>query len=58
MVDAFVRYRISNPLAFYRTLRDEATAPTGCEPLINSSLRQVLGSATASRHHLRRSAPS
>ncbi len=47
VVDAFVRYRISNPLAFYRTLRDETTAADRLEPLINSSLRQVLGAATA-----------
>jgi membrane protease subunit HflC len=47
VVDAFVRYRISNPLQFYRTLRNETTARDRLEPLINSSLRQVLGSATA-----------
>jgi membrane protease subunit HflC len=47
VVDAFVRYRISNPLAFYRTLRNETTAAGLIEPLINSSLRQVLGGATA-----------
>jgi len=48
VVDAFVRYRIANPLAYYRTLRNEATAGSLIEPLINSSLRQVLGAATAS----------
>jgi membrane protease subunit HflC len=48
VVDAFVRYRVSNPLEYYRTLRNEATAGTLIEPLINSSLRQVLGAATAS----------
>jgi membrane protease subunit HflC len=47
VVDAFVRYRISNPLQFYRTLRDETTARDRLEPLINSSLREVLGGATA-----------
>ncbi|MEO8812222.1 MAG: protease modulator HflC [Caulobacteraceae bacterium] len=47
VVDAFVRYRISNPLQFYRTLRDETIAADRLEPLINSSLRQVLGAATA-----------
>ncbi len=47
VVDAFVRYRISDPLQFYRTLRDESTAADRLEPLINSSLRQVLGAATA-----------
>lgn len=48
VVDAFVRYRISNPLAFYRTLGNETIARDRLEPLINSSLRQVLGAATAS----------
>jgi membrane protease subunit HflC len=48
VVDAFVRYRISAPLQYYRTLRNEMTAGSLIEPLINSSLRQVLGSATAS----------
>ena len=47
VVDAFLRYRISNPLQYYRTLRDESTAADRIEPLINSSLRQVLGAATA-----------
>jgi modulator of FtsH protease HflC len=47
VVDAFVRYRISDPLQYYRTLRNETIAADRLEPLINSSLRQVLGSATA-----------
>lgn len=47
VVDAFVRYRISNPLEFYRTLRSETNAAGLIEPLINSSLRQVLGTTTA-----------
>ncbi|HEY1880704.1 MAG TPA: protease modulator HflC [Caulobacteraceae bacterium] len=47
VVDAFMRYRISDPLAFYRTLINEATARDRLEPLINSSLRQVLGGASA-----------
>ena len=47
VVDAFVRYRIADPLAYYRTLRNESNAGTLIEPLINSSLRQVLGAATA-----------
>jgi membrane protease subunit HflC len=48
VVDAFVRYRISRPLQYYRTLRDERTASDRIERLVNSSLRQVLGSATSS----------
>jgi membrane protease subunit HflC len=47
VVDAFVRYRISNPLAFYRTLGNESVARDRLEPLINSSLREVLGAASA-----------
>jgi membrane protease subunit HflC len=47
VVDAFVRYRIANPLEYYRTLRDETIAADRLNPLINSSLRQVLGAATA-----------
>ncbi|MEO8927393.1 MAG: protease modulator HflC [Caulobacteraceae bacterium] len=49
VVDAFIRYRISNPLQYYRTLRDETIAADRLEPLINSSLRQVLGAATAAQ---------
>lgn len=47
VVDAFVRYRIADPLTFYRTLRDEGTARDRIERLVNSSLRQILGSATS-----------
>lgn len=45
VVDAFVRYRISNPVQFYRAFRtqDRVEGPLG--RLVNSSLRQVLGSA-------------
>ncbi len=45
VVDAFVRYRIVDPLAFYRTLRDELTAQDRLERLVTSSLREVLGAA-------------
>jgi membrane protease subunit HflC len=47
VVDSFIRYRIADPLLFYRTLRDERTAADRIERLVNSSLRQVLGSATS-----------
>jgi membrane protease subunit HflC len=47
VVDAWVRYRINNPIEFYQTLRSETNAAGLIEPLINSSLRQVLGSTTA-----------
>ena len=48
VVDAFLRYRIADPLQYYRTLRDENTAQDRLERLVNSSLRQVLGSTTTS----------
>jgi membrane protease subunit HflC len=47
VVDAFIRYRVADPLQFYRTLRDEQTAADRIERLVNSSLRQVLGSASS-----------
>jgi membrane protease subunit HflC len=47
VVDAFLRYRISDPLQYYRTLHDDHTAVGRLEPLVNSALRQVLGSATS-----------
>ncbi len=49
VVDAFIRYRITDPLLFYRTLRDERIAADRIERLVNSSLRQVLGSAPSDR---------
>jgi len=47
VVDAFIRYRIADPLQFYRTLSNSQVAADRLEPLVNSSLRQVLGAATA-----------
>jgi modulator of FtsH protease HflC len=47
VVDAFVRYRIDDPLQYYRTLREERIAADRIERLVNSSLRQVLGTATS-----------
>lgn len=46
VVDAFIRYQITDPLQFYRTLRDEHLAEDRIERLVSSSLRQVLGTAT------------
>ncbi len=45
VVDAFVRYRIIDPLAFYRSLRTPEQADALLERLVTSSLREVLGSA-------------
>ncbi len=47
MVGAFVRFQIVDPLQYYRTLRDERVAADRLSLLVNSSLRQVLGSATS-----------
>jgi len=47
VVDAFVRFRIIDPLRFYTALRDEQVAADRLERLVISSLRQVLGTATS-----------
>jgi membrane protease subunit HflC len=47
VVDAFIRYRIADPLQYYRTLRDDRIASDRIERLLNSSIRQILGSATS-----------
>lgn len=47
MVDAFVRYRISDPVRFYTRLVDEQTAQTRLTSVISSSLQQVLGRASS-----------
>ena len=36
VVDAFVRYRISDPRQFYRTLRDETVANDRLERIVNA----------------------
>lgn len=45
-VDAFARYRISEPLRFYQTAGTEAVAETRLNAIVNSSLRRVLGNVT------------
>ena len=45
VVDAFIRYRINDPVQFYRTLRNTQTGEQQLERLVNSALRQVLGRA-------------
>lgn len=49
VVDAFVRYRIKNPLQFYTAVRDENTARDRLQRLVTSSLRQQLGSTTTNQ---------
>lgn len=43
-VDAFVRYRITNPLLFKQTVGNEVTMRSRLKSILESSLRQVLGS--------------
>ena len=43
VVDAFARYRIVDPLLFYQTVRDERQVRSRLGPIIESSLRRVLG---------------
>ncbi len=45
LVDAFARYRIVDPLKFYQTLRYEGAVRSRLGPIIESSLRRVLGGA-------------
>lgn len=47
MVDAFVRFRINDPVRYYTALGDDRVARERLAPVINASLRQVLGSASS-----------
>jgi len=44
VVDAFARYRVSDPLKFYQTIGAIESANARLSPLLNSALRRVLGS--------------
>lgn len=46
IVDAYLRYRIIDPLRFYQAVRDERTMTSRLNSILESSLRQVLGNAT------------
>lgn len=46
LVDAFVRYKIIDPLKFYQTLRYEGAVASRLGPITESALRRTLGSAT------------
>ena len=46
VVDAFTRYRIVQPLKFYQTLRNEANVRSRLGPIVESSMRRVLGGAS------------
>jgi len=45
-VDSYARYKIINPLQFFRAVRTEREASSRLSVVINSSLRRVLGNAT------------
>jgi membrane protease subunit HflC len=46
IVDAFARYRITDPLLFYQSVRSESGVQARLKPIQESSLRRVLGGAT------------
>ncbi len=45
-VDAYARFRIIDPRLFNQRVRDEATARLRLAPIVNSSMRRVLGNST------------
>lgn len=45
-VDSYARFRITEPLKFYQTVRNESGARSRLSPIINSALRRVLGNET------------
>jgi membrane protease subunit HflC len=46
VVDAFARYRITDPLMFFQSMRDEPIANSRIGAILEASLRRVLGSAS------------
>jgi membrane protease subunit HflC len=46
LVDAFARYRITDSLKFFKTVRTEAGVRQRLGPIVNASLRGVLGDST------------
>ena len=46
VVDAFARYKITDPLLFFQAVRDEAGANSRVNSVMDSAMRGVLGSAT------------
>ena len=43
VVDAFIRYRIIDPLRFFQSVGNEAVARARLGAILNASTRQVLG---------------
>lgn len=48
IVDAFVRYRIVNPMQYYNTVRNEETMHSRLGAILESSIRQVIASVPLS----------
>lgn len=46
VADAYVRYRIADPLKFFQTVLSEAVARSRLSSVVNSALRRVLGNVT------------
>lgn len=46
VVDAFARFRIKDPLQFYKTVRSEETARVRLGTFLDAGIRRALGSAT------------
>ena len=46
LVDSFIRYRITDPLQFFKTVRTEQAVKDRLEPILNSALRGLLGNVT------------
>jgi membrane protease subunit HflC len=46
VVDTYTRYRISDPLQFFRTVRNEDGVTARLREIVNNALRKVLGTAT------------
>ena len=45
-VDSYARFKITDPLLFFQTVKDEMGARSRLSPIINSALRRVLGNET------------
>jgi len=46
VVDAFARWRITDPLRFYQSLTDEGVAQVRLQPILGSNVRRILGAQT------------
>ena len=46
VADAYVRYKIADPLKFFQTVQTEAVARSRLSSVVNSALRRVLGNVT------------